>query len=271
MTGFGSSSIKNKDFQVFVSVKSINSRFMDIKCYTPSFYYPLESEIQKAIANKCTRGQFIVRVNRFPEGPQPGLILKWDKKQAKKWKNLYEALSKELKIKNNINTSNLINQTGVVNAIKTPVSLTAAESQRVKKIFNQAFNNCLKERAREGLALRKDIFRRMQFIENDLKKVKKINHSYYKSKSKKKNLESNGPDKTDTHEEIIRMAEHIKHFKNIAKKTSAVGKRLDFYVQEMLREINTIGSKSQASMLTRHVVEMKANLERVKEQVQNIE
>lgn len=280
MTGFGASSIKGKNFKVFVSVKSVNSRFMDVKCYTPSFYYSLESEIQKIISHKCARGQFIIRVNRFPETPQPNIILQWDKKQAKKWKNLYQTLTKELNITNSVDATHIINQPGVVNTIKTPISLSVSEATQVKKIFNQAFENCLKERHREGTALKKDILKHIQLIQSDLKKIKNLNSQYQKIKNKAYSLQTKktkrtdmqpGTEKPDTNEEIVRMDEHLNHFKSISKSPKSIGKRMDFYVQELLREINTIGSKSQTSKLTRYVVEIKANLERVKEQVQNIE
>ena len=78
-------------------------------------------------------------------------------------------------------------------------------------------------------------------------------------------------EKTDIHEEIVRWGEHLKHLKKISRATEAVGRKMDFYVQEILRELNTIGSKSQIARLTFKVVEAKSFLEKIKEQIQNIE
>ena len=274
MTGFGFSSTGNKEFKVFISVKSINSRFMDIKYYLPPFYSSLESEFQKILFGKSLRGQFFIRVNRVPQSPPSSFLLKNNKKQAKKWKNLCEDLSKDLKVKNNLNVTDFINQPGVVSVIETPSILSASEKKKVKISFQQALNSCLKERLREGSALKVDILNHIKAIHLHLKKIKKLVYEQQK-KNRTKKIKSNGElfevEKSDINEEIVRVEEHLKYFKVISEGNQSVGKKMDFYVQELLREINTIGSKSQISSLTKSVVEIKFILEKIKEQVQNIE
>ena len=147
------------------------------------------------------------------------------------------------------------------------------------QVFDKALNSCLKERKREGLALKKDILQQITSLNQILKQVESLNKKQMgiQMKKKNKNIKDNKKaqvmesDKFDTHEEIVRVKEHLTHFKNMMKKEGAIGRKLDFYIQEILREMNTISSKSLMSKLTSLVVEGKFLLEKIKEQIQNIE
>ena len=281
MTGFGFHSITERDFKVEISIKSVNSRFLDIKFYTPPYYMLLESELKKIISNTCQRGYFVARIDRFPQKPAPSISLQWDKQQAQKWKKLYYRLSKELNFKNDLSLNELINREGVLNLIEKPKDLSLKEKQTVKKLFNKSLQSCLKERKREGLALKKDILLQLKALQALIQKVELLNKKQYSEYLKKKDkfIKKNNPhkelnlelEKFDTHEEIIRVKEHLNHFKKILNKSLDIGRKLDFYVQEILREINTIGSKSQLSQLTLSIVSAKFALEKIKEQVQNVE
>ena len=281
MTGFGFSSLTENDFKVEISVKSVNSRFLETKFYTPSYYMPLESELKKTISSKFKRGYFVVRIDRFPQKPAPSISPQWNKKQALKWKKLYNQLSKELNFKNNFSLNDLINREGVLNLIEKPKDLSLKEKQTIKKLFDKSLQACLRERKREGLVLKKDILSQIKVLQACLQKIESLNKKQYKDYLKKKdefikknhqrkelNLEL---EKFDTHEEIIRVKEHLSHFKKILSKSLDIGRKLDFYIQEILREVNTIGSKSQLSQLTLNVVSSKFALEKIKEQVQNVE
>ena len=282
MTGFGFISTNAKDFKLEISVKSVNSRFLDIKFYTPSYYAPIEPELQKLITKKFQRGFFVVRIDRHPQKPLPSLFLNWNKQQAQKWKKLYDHFSKEMKFKNILTMGDLIKQEGVINIIEKPQSLNPQERKKVKDSFQTALQSCLQERKREGLTLKKDILSHLQAIQSSVQKSQALNKKqkeiYIKKKNKYLKKESKlskdlalEMEKFDIHEEIVRTKEHLKHFKKIAEAPSAIGRKLDFYVQEILREMNTIGSKSHLSDLTLQVVEGKFALEKIKEQIQNIE
>ena len=281
MTGFGFSSIMEKNFKAEISIKSVNSRFLDIKFYTPSYYMPLEPELKKIISNKCKRGYFVIRIDRFPQKPSPSISLEWDKTQAQKWKKLYTKLAKELSFKNDLSLNNLINREGVLNLIEKPKDLSLKEKQMVKKLFEKSLLSCLKERKREGMVLKKDILFQLKSLKSLLKKIELLNKRQQESFLKKKNkfIKENNRrkelnlelEKFDTHEEIVRVKEHLNHFQKILSKSIDIGRKLDFYVQEILREVNTIGSKSQLSELTLNVVSAKFALEKIKEQVQNVE
>ena len=281
MTGFGFSLAGAIDFRLEVSVKSVNSRFLDTKFYIPIYYNSIEPELKKFISSKCKRGFFVVHIDRYPPKPLPEISLKWDKQQAQKWKKLYNNLSKEMKFKNDLNVGDLINREGVVRLIEKQQTLNSQEKKKVKDSFYKAFQACLRERKREGLVLKKDILFNLQTIQSSSRKIKLLNKKQKQNYISQKNLHIRQKDgykdsileieKFDIHEEIVRMEEHLRHFKKMIDSSSAVGRKMDFYIQEILREMNTMGSKSNLPELTLKVVEAKFALEKIKEQVQNIE
>ena len=274
MTGFGFVSASGGDFKLDISVKSVNSRFLDIKFYTPSYYAPLEPEMQKLISRECQRGAFVVRIERCPPKPPPSLHLNWNKAMARKWKKLYENLSQEMKCKNHLTVGELMNCEGVASLEEKSKNLSQLEKKTVKESFSRAFKSCLKERKREGLLLKKDILSHWLSLQSLAQKIKQLNKKrkdiYLKKRSQSKDMVLEW-EKFDVHEEMVRIKEHLKHFKRLMIAPSVVGRKMDFYVQEILREINTIGSKAQQSELTLQVVEAKFALEKIKEQIQNIE
>ena len=275
MTGFGSASFENKDFKIEVSVKSVNSRFLEVKFYSPPYYFSLESELQKKISQTFKRGSFFVYINRFPQKPLSRVFFKWDKDQAKKWKNLYQDLSKKLNLKNDLGIKEILNREGVLNLIEKPQSLNSQEKERVKKTFDKSLQACLKQRKREGLKLKKDIIFQMKSIQALIKLMALLNEkqkaTFLKKRLKKGKEMSLETEKFDSHEEIVRVKEHLNQIKSLIKSDSHAGRKVDFYVQEVLREVNTIGAKANLPKLTLKVVEAKFCLEKIKEQIQNIE
>ena len=279
MTGFGFCSVNHSDFMLEISIKSINSRFLDSKFYTAHYYLSLESELKKILFQKCKRGYFVVHINRFPQRPNPAVSFQWNKDQAKKWQKLYKQLSKELNCENDLNLSDLINREGVLNVIEKPQSLSLKEKNQVKQTFKKSLQLCLRERQREGLSLKKDILSQLKKMQALNQKISLLNKKQQAVLLKKKSQLKNNSykeshlelEKSDIHEEIIRTQEHLNHFKRILNKAQDVGRKLDFYSQEILRELNTMGSKSQTSELTLNVVSAKSCLEKIKEQIQNVE
>lgn len=276
MTGFGSSSRSHRDFKLEIHIKTLNSRFLDIKFLIPPFYMPLELGFKKSILKKCARGYITVFIDRSPKNPPSNISLKWDRFQALKWKKLYQSLSKNMKIKNNLETSHLAALDGVVQPLKLPPSLSLKEKNLVQSTFKEALERCLRERIREGKSLKKDIAKQIQKLNVHLNKLKQLNHLQKKrvlslKKTKAANNEKAERAKFDFNEEIVRLKEHLSHFKKILRAKTPEAKKLDFYTQELLREFNTIGSKVFLSASTLQVVEGKFIVEKVKELVQNLE
>ena len=275
MTGFGFVSKEGKDYTIEVSVKAINSRFMDVKFYTPPFYFSLEQELRKMVFKLCSRGQWVVHIDRFPQKPHSLFNISWDKKQALKWKKVYKNLSREMGVKDDLGVSHLARLDGVVTSIEKTHMVNSVEKRKVRLLVRKAFNLCLQERLREGNNLKKDIFKNLKVIQDILKIMKKLNHQKMKQVRKQyqngRNVESSGKERFDVSEEIVRIDTHLKNFTRIAKSSQPMGKKLEFYAQELFRELNTIGSKSQMGYLTLKVVDSKFALEKIKEQVQNLE
>lgn len=276
MTGFGSASRSRRDFKVAIHIKTLNSRFLDIKFLIPSFYISLEADFKKAILQKCTRGYVTVFIERSPKTPPSNISLKWDKLQALKWKKLYQNLSTNLKVKNNLDASHLAALEGVVQPLKLSLSLSLNEKNLIKSAFKEALEHCVRERAREGKALKKDIINQIQQLNIHLNNLKHLNYlqkekMLSRKKSKAANNEKIERAKFDFNEEIVRLKEHISHFKKILGTKVSAAKKLDFYTQELLREFNTIGSKVSLSASTLEVVEGKFVVEKIKELVQNLE
>jgi len=275
MTGFGSASVENKDFKIELSVKSVNSRFLEMKFYTPPYYFNLEPELQKKISQKCRRGSFIIHISRFPQKPLSRVFLKWNKAQAEKWKNLYQSLSKKLNLKNDLGIKEILHREGVLNLIEKPQNLSRKEKEIVKKSFDKSLSSCLKQRKREGLKLKKDIALQMKSIQSLTKSIELLNKKQKQNFIKKRVVNRKGSpletEKFDTHEEVVRVKEHLEEMKSIIKSDLHVGRKIDFYTQELLREVNTIGAKATLPKMTLKVVELKFCLEKIKEQIQNIE
>ncbi|MBO9666417.1 MAG: DUF1732 domain-containing protein, partial [Bdellovibrio sp.] len=159
-----------------------------------------------------------------------------------------------------------------------------------KKAFADACNNCNKERVREGKALRKDLEKLLSSLDKQIKVISDLRNEAnsqlqekYETKIRAR-LKGNDIDpsrlsqeiviqleKADINEELSRLSEHIKNYRQLVGSQQAEGKKLDFYTQELLREVNTIGSKSQVAKITQSVVEAKTLIERLREQVQNVQ
>ena len=319
MTGFGFASGGGRDYRVEVNVKTVNSRFTDVKFYTSPFYFSLERELKALIFKNCSRGQWIVRIDRLPSKPPSLFVISRDKKQARRWQELYKNLSRELGVSNDLSVSHLARLEGVVNTMEKTPPLEPSEKAKVMALFKKALQSCQREKVREGQALKNDVAANLIFLQRSLEKIciihqkemRKVEDRYKKrlqkgkadagrarlikktSKKKSKPPSSGALKHTnsfiaqgaligpkgnlgwegilDINEEIVRMGEHLKNCKKLVGQKGPTGKKLDFYTQEILRELNTIGSKSQTALITCQVVDSKAALEKIKEQVQNIE
>lgn len=319
MTGYGLSCWKTKDCYIEVIVQSYNSKHFETRVQTPPFYAGMEGEFRKDLQKKIQRGFINLFITRTPAWPVKETKIKWNKEQAMKWKALYHRMAVSLKMKNDLHLHDLIQQPGVLETHTQPSLVSVLEKNKLKALLQMAINRCNKERAREGMALKKDFQKNTKHLLFSLQKIKQ--HAKRHSKSMRKNikekindiinegillpLENTGTNafptkgekvgktlntssmvrfkteeeligalinRIDINEEISRIEEHIKAFRAlIASSSSAIGKKMSFYLQEMIREMNTIGSKSQDFKLTQEVVQSKSLIEKLREQVQNIE
>ena len=288
MTGFGSASLRDRRMDIDVEVRSVNHRFLTIKLSVPDALSRHESEIEQLVRGRLGRGSVTVSVSvKSPRSAEPSLPdLKTFKAYAKQLKDVQKALG----LKGEIRMEDLL-------AIPSLWSNGAAEPDedlwpKVKKLLPKALDQLVATREREGEKIATAFQNHLQGIEGRLGRVQSrvpvVVESYQKRLDDRiqqllaqRGLEAAKldivkevaihADRCDTSEEIQRLRAHIGEFRKITAQKGQLGRRLDFLTQEMGRETNTIASKANDGEIAACAVEMKAELEKIKEQVENVE
>lgn len=271
MTGFGKSEANIPAFgKVGFEVRSVNHRFLDIVCHFPEGFAYLEGRIKKEIEKKIKRGRITCLVNIIAKNEEKILI---NKRLLKEYYFSLNKLKRQLKIKEPLRMDTLIDLPGV---------LTVEESgnhrnriwRKLRPLINAAITDLAQTRAKEGRALYLDLEQRSEELKNALDVIGKR----FKKVIKEKIDQIPAPEEkasfiksSDITEEIIRLRFHINNFRKKLKKTGPVGKELDFIAQELSREVNTVGAKSIDAIISSNVVEMKSKIEKIREQLQNVE
>jgi uncharacterized protein (TIGR00255 family) len=289
MTGYGSSSGVSSFVGVEVAIKSINGRYLDVRFHLPREYYSLEVEMKKNIAEVVKRGTVDVYLQRRVVEDAPQVKVAVHKPLAKKWMAAYQDLAKTVGIKEPLKLETLA---AIPNVFEVEGVGEVSETEKVAVLshLGKALQSLEKERRREGKALQTDLAGHLEALENLVLGMEQERDSANRELLKKMEArlaqlelgERVDPDRmaqevavmvdrADIGEEIARLKEHIGMFLKAAKTADCEGKKLDFYAQELLREVNTVGSKSQISRLTQMVVEAKTKIEKIREQVQNVE
>jgi uncharacterized protein (TIGR00255 family) len=279
MTGFGKSSITSEIGDTLIEIKSLNSKTFDLNLNTHVFYKSIENEIRSLISSKLRRGKIELKLSLSSDEPTSYLN-----------KNIIENYVKDLKSVVSLDDTELLKIAVKLPEAFTKHSLEISETQK-KKILLKIENACLeliKFRIQEGNALESDLLYQISCIENHLSEICNLS-TKRKEEIKEKlsnnlnelNIEINNDrfeqeliyylEKLDINEEIVRLENHLNFFKaSIKSKDITKGKKLNFISQEIGREINTIGSKANHSLIQKHVVEMKDSLEKIKEQLLNV-
>jgi uncharacterized protein (TIGR00255 family) len=271
MTGFGRAQERIKGIgRASVELRSTNHKFLEMVAHLPEGLLSLEDKIKNEIGSKIKRGRVTCAVNFF-EGVAPFLLM--NKPLIKDYLGLIKCARKEFCINDNISINTLINLPGVL-------SLSQAKSSapriwpRIKPLVRKALDDLTNMRTREGKAVYKFLKRRADSLECDISIIEK---KFKKLISNKLALMSTVEERSgflktsDITEELERLEFHIKNFKHKLLSTDPVGKELDFIAQEMLREANTLGAKSFDKMISGRVIQVKSQIEKIREQVQNIE
>lgn len=289
MTGFGTSAGAIPNLDIEISVKSINGRFLDVRFHLPREYYPFEAEMKKIVSSVARRGSFDIGIQRKVKlsGSQSKIVI--DKSLARKWMSAYKDLAKTLGISEPVRLETLISVPHLIELESHP-EIALKEKNLVFSHLRKALLALERERQREGLAIKKDIDGHLQSLlslvddmetlreQANIEMVKKMDMRLKQNQLAVSVDETRLAqevamllDRADIGEEIVRLREHLKTFAIEMKSPNCEGKKLDFYTQELLREANTIGSKAQLAPLTQMVVEAKTRIEKVREQIQNVE
>ncbi len=289
MTCYGYASQKTDFGLIEVSIKSVNGRFLEIRTHLPPEYLKLESDIKKRSTNILRRGSVSIFMGRKKDPLKESAQVSVKKDLARNWMKAFHDLSQELKIKSSV-SMDTIAQIPNLFVINEDVAVTPKEIKTLNVLIDSALQSCLKEKTREGEGLQKEVFGYLDSLSDNLKVIqahatKQIQTLKKQHSDKSKVLKSDDivsdqrlaqeiisqMDRMDISEEIFRFKEHLKSIKKLISSKDLIGKKLDFYTQELLREMNTIGSKSQMFKITQSVVDSKSIIERIREQSQNIE
>ena len=280
MTGYASESFIINTTKFLVEIKSVNSKNIDLSIRIPQILKSYENDLRKKLINKLHRGK--IEVNVSTEN-------KFSKEDISFNKEIIKKYIKELKrIENNEVANYLKIAMGLPNAYESKSE--ELNNIQTKSLLNKIYSIVAKVdtfRKKEGLETEQDIKDKISKIKNSLNKIKKIEKERVSKKRKKLKVELGKikleidnnrfeqemiyyMEKFDINEEIIRLKSHLILFDESIKSKDPIGKKLGFICQEIGREINTMGSKANDAILQRYVIEMKENLEKIKENILNI-
>ena len=290
MTGFGSGTATKDGITCTVEIKTVNARFLDLFIRSPKQINPFESIIRGLVQNRITRGKVEVSVSIQDAGERPktftiNSVLRKQIQELLVQEEFYDDPKKvPLQAVNSISNEWIQQQ-------DTPIAEDVL-SDIVQESTNQALDALITMRTVEGQHIEQDLLSRITTLENIIKsidenktgavdayrehikgKIQEYLVSLEASISEDRFLQEIAllADKTDITEEIVRFTSHVVQLKNTLVDENSIGRKVDFILQEMNREVNTIGSKAMDSSITEFVVQLKCELEKIREQVQNVE
>ncbi len=287
MTGFGRGRGADRNHNVVeVELKSVNHRFFEISPRLPSDLSFLEGRMTAHIRKKIARGKLFFTVV-YQRGEYHDLIL--NEPLLKRYHLLIKTVQKKLGVKEEVRLNHLLSLPEIF-IRQSHSKISFSQWQVVRQALDQAVAGLLKTRRQEGETLEKELKNRLNKVEQTVEKIaSRAPHSieeYRESLTHKMEEFSQGgsldPQRLqmevalymkncDITEEIVRLRSHLDHFKNSLSSQEEVGRKLDFIAQELQREANTIGSKASDALIARWVILIKSEIDKIREQVQNIE
>lgn len=285
MTGYGRATHEFAEKTITVEVRSLNSKFTDVRFKIPQNYREREADLRKMVSQQVERGKIDVTISVKSLSGDDEYAL--NKALFKKYHLELTQISDELQLSKENILQSILRLPNVVSADEQ--TLSEAEAKAVEKATSEAIVNFTAFRRAEGIAMEEDCKKRIANILNDLsliapfekERVEKLRARMLQNMDEyvgKDNIDANRfeqeilyyLEKIDVTEEKVRLEQHCKYFlEQLATKQTLKGRKLSFISQEMGREINTLGSKANSSDIQRLVVQMKDELEKIKEQVAN--
>ena len=286
MTGFGRGEASGEGVSVIVEMKSVNNRFRDLQLRCPREYMAFEPRIAALLKPRFGRGRIDVFVRRMCRAGSMGVVV--DKAMAETYHETLSELARSLGVEPEVDLNYLAGLPGVLVTVEQEVDVTG-EWYVVETALSAAAKHLGEMRAKEGEAMHKvltdlvgelDDLRQKVALEADgvasrlrLKLMDRLNRLVGDRVDPDRLAQEAAvlADKADIAEELARLESHNKQFIAALRRPEPIGRRLDFLAQEMNREINTIGSKAAEHAVSSLVVDMKSTLERIREQVANVE
>jgi uncharacterized protein (TIGR00255 family) len=289
MTGYGRGEASRNGIKITTEITSVNRKQSEITVYLPRELEPLEAQARAELNKRIARGRVTVKVGLHAAEALPGQV-EVNVAVARAYVEELRKVARELKISDNISIETLVRLPGVLGA-GDDISEAEALWPMLEKALTAATDALIKMRIKEGAHLLKDLQGRMKSMRRGVATIKAAAPEMVKRhrEALQQRIANAGlplppedderllkevvyfADRSDISEELARLQSHFKQFDDCVKSEEPVGRTLDFLAQEMNREINTIGSKAQDSEVAREVVQFKAELEKFREQVQNVE
>jgi uncharacterized protein (TIGR00255 family) len=289
MTGFGRAEVNKDGITVRTEVRSVNSRYLDLTLRLPRNFSQREKEVKDIIRTFLNRGNlnFIVKVEHDSNDIVP---LKVNKAAAKSYYKLLNEIRKSVKLRERVKLEHLLTFSDVLEPVDEEET-DETEWELMQESIRQALESLNAMRTQEGSELAADLEKRIRWMDETLNEVEKLSkeripeerinlHERISELVEDKFVVDQNRleleiallvDKLDITEECVRYRSHNKYFLEALNKNEAAGRKLNFLVQEMNREANTIGSKSSDATIAHLIVGLKEELEKIREQLQNIE
>ncbi|MFR9216575.1 MAG: YicC/YloC family endoribonuclease [Ruthenibacterium sp.] len=288
MTGYGRARLTLHGRDITVEIKSVNSRYFEYSSRMPRGYSFLEDKLKKLVNGKIARGKAELNLT-IVNVEAPDTVITPNIELARQYRAAMDEMARQLDMRNDVSLSGLCRFPDMFSAVHAEAD-EAELWQDVQAVAAAALENFAAMRAAEGEKLREDVLARLCTLEKDVgfieqtsaARVQKYTDKLY---ARLKELLDGRDiddarilteaaifaDKTAVDEETVRLRSHIRQYRDILALSEPVGRKLDFLTQELNRETNTIGSKCNELDITRVVVEMKGEIEKIREQIQNLE
>lgn len=288
MTGFGSSSLELEDCSIDIEIKSVNNRYLDLNFSMPSYLNFMLEDMKSLIKNKLKRGRVdvYIKIKKYQLSVDSVDI---NYELAQKIKEKLDSLNQKLEMTSDINVRDLVKYDDVMSFTYKDLDNEFLHDN-ILKVLDEAVNKIYSMRSIEGDNLMEDLSSNLSKIEEQISKISSLTENSVKEYREnlfnkiselldEEKIDKDRmylevalmADKVDINEELKRFDSHIVQFKSAMDMKDCIGRKLDFIIQEMNREINTISSKSNDESISVCVIEVKSLIEKLREQVQNIE
>lgn len=288
MTGYGRARLTLHGRDITVEIKSVNSRYFEYSSRLPRGYSFLEDKLKKLVNGKIARGKAELNLT-IVNVEAPDTVITPNVELARQYKAAMDEMARQLGMRSDVTLSGLCRFPDMFSAVHAEAD-EAELWQDVQAVAAAALENFVAMRAAEGAKLREDVLARLCTLEKDVGVIEQTSAARVQKYTDKlyarlKELLDGRDiddarilteaaifaDKTAVDEETVRLRSHIRQYRDILALSEPVGRKLDFLTQELNRETNTIGSKCNELDITRVVVEMKGEIEKIREQIQNLE
>ncbi len=288
MTGYGKGEFIGENRKYIVEIKSVNHKYLEYSFKLPRSLSIFEDNIRKLLSTYITRGKIEVNI-RFENFSDLGKNIRFDDELIKQYLSEFDRISEKFNIENNLKLSNLIQIDNIMKLEQSDENNEVILNELLNAV-NIAAENFVEMRKVEGNKIGLNLIEKLANLQKNIEEIEKLSYNVvdeYKEKIEgrlKEYIEENKidnnrilteiiifADKMTIDEEIIRFKSHINQFRNELKNENSVGKKLDFIVQELNRETNTIGSKTNNLEITNMVILNKSIIENIREQIQNIQ